>query len=97
MQGYPEEWIRAYKKDTEFVAGPAGWCMHLSNMAYDMHRRRVISSDQLGDMLELADGGREWGLQEREEAWDLGIFGDFPDLDQTGRVRFDGEKAWIVR
>lgn len=96
MQGYPEEWIHEFKKDNEFALNPHGRCAALCDMAYAMHRRREISSDQLQDMLELAESGKEWGLGELEEAWDIGLFTDKPD-SEPGRVRFGNGKAWIEK
>lgn len=97
MQGYPEEWIREFKNDNEFALNPHGRCADLCDMAYAMYRRREISSDQLQDMLELAESGKEWGLTEQEEAWDIGLFTQQKEPDEPGQVRIANGKAWIVK
>ena len=40
------------------------------------HERLQVSSDELSDMLELADAARLWGLVEWEEADGVGMFLD---------------------
>lgn len=67
MSGYPEEWMRELNDQQAFITDPAGRCAELSAMANDLHRRGEIDADQLGDMLEFTDAGREWGLQEQHD------------------------------
>lgn len=52
----------------------------LRQMAYDCYHRSEVSFEDMGDMLELADAARDWALMEHEEAWAIGLFGEYePD------------------
>lgn len=52
----------------------------LRQMAYDCYHRAEVSFEDMGEMLELADAARDWALMEHEEAWAIGLFGDYePD------------------
>jgi hypothetical protein len=95
MQGYPEEWIREFKDEQALITDPAGRCMALSNMAFALRRRNEIDDDQLSDMLELADAGKEWALSEIEDGHWIGLFDDHPDVSRTGLQYFDGKKMVI--
>jgi hypothetical protein len=48
------------------VAGLDGRAAVLSEMAYAGHRRKEVDDGDLVDMLELAEAGRLWALDESE-------------------------------
>ena len=60
------------------VKKPACRAAVLCEMALTVHLRREICSGELCEMLEFAEAAREWALLEREEAWPLGIFQEYP-------------------
>ncbi|CAM3893376.1 hypothetical protein CCOS865_02242 [Pseudomonas reidholzensis] len=75
---YPKDWNDALNDQTPLIDDPDARVVVLRQLAYDMCRRGVVSYDDMSDMLELADAAREWAMMEREEAWFLGIFQEFP-------------------
>ncbi|SNB84737.1 hypothetical protein SAMN02745900_04490 [Pseudomonas sp. URIL14HWK12:I8] len=83
MAGLPLAWVAELNDHTALVTDPDGRAAVLSEMAYAARRRRDIDDDALVDMLELAEAARMWALMEHEEAWALGLFGDYPQ-DQPG-------------
>jgi len=78
MAGIPQAWVAELNDHTALVTDPDGRAAVLSEMAYAARRRRDIDDDALVDMLELAEAARMWALMEHEEAWALGLFGDYP-------------------
>lgn len=78
MAGIPQAWVGELDDQTALVTDPDGRAAVLSEMAYAARRRRDIDDDTLVDMLELAEAARMWALMEHEQAWALGLFGDYP-------------------
>lgn len=81
--GPPQAWAAELDDQTALVTDPDGRAAVLSEMAYAARRRRDIDDDALVDMLELAEAARMWALMEHEEAWALGLFGNYPQ-DHSG-------------
>ncbi|MEN5107614.1 hypothetical protein ABE521_01955 [Pseudomonas sp. TWI672] len=80
MAGIPQAWIDELNDQFALITDPDGRAAVLDEMAYAAHRRREVSAENLVDMLELADAARDWALIEHEEAWAIGLFGDYePD------------------
>ncbi|MGV5490209.1 hypothetical protein ACK1VC_06870 [Pseudomonas sp. XP2] len=80
MTRIPRAWIDELNDRFALVTDPEGRAAVLSEMAYAAHRRRDVDDNDLVDMLELAEAGRMWALMEHEEAWAIGLFGDYePD------------------
>lgn len=80
MEGIPKAWLDELNDQFSLVTDPDGRAAVLDEMAYAAHRRREVNSETLVDMLELAEAGRVWALMEHEEAWAIGLFGDYePD------------------
>ncbi|MFK0092864.1 hypothetical protein [Pseudomonas sp. NPDC090592] len=65
------------------ITDPDARIVVLRQMAYDCYRRREVSFEDMGDMLELADAALDWARMEHEEAWAIGLFGDYP-VDHPG-------------
>lgn len=86
MSGLPMAWLAELDDHFALVTDPDGRAAVLSEMAHAAHRRGEVDAEDLTDMLELAEAGRYWALTEHEEAWHLGLFGDFPE-----------EPVWAVR
>jgi len=84
MAGLPQAWVAELDDQTALVTDPDGRAAVLSEMAYAARRRRDIDDDTLVDMLELAEAARLWALMEHEEAWALGLFGDYPQEHPGG-------------
>ena len=83
MGGLPKGWLVELGDQAALITDPDGRAAVLSEMAYAAHRRRDINDNDLVDMLELAEAGRMWALMEHEEAWAIGLFGDY-DPDHYG-------------
>ncbi|MFV3292292.1 hypothetical protein ACNFBR_26625 [Pseudomonas sp. NY11955] len=81
--GLPQAWMAELSDQVALVTDPDGRAAVLSEMAYAAHRRRDVDDNELVDMLELAEAGRMWALMEHEEAWAIGLFGDY-DPDHYG-------------
>ncbi|MBK5003860.1 hypothetical protein [Pseudomonas sp. S32] len=64
MLNLPAAWLVELNDQTELQAAPYGRALVLNEMAYADHRRQEISDEDLTEMLELADAGREWALLE---------------------------------
>lgn len=80
MSQLPRAWLAELQDRFALVTDPDGRAAVLSEMAYAARRRREVDDGCLSDMLELAEAGRMWALMEHEEAWDIGLFGDYePD------------------
>ena len=70
------EWQAASKQHFDLVTDLEGHWRKLVDLAMLAHERRQVRSDELSEMLELADAARLWGLVEWEEADGVGIFLD---------------------
>ena len=78
------DWQAASKEQFDLVTDPEGHWRKLVNLAMLAHERRQVRSDELSEMLELADAARLWGLVEWEEADGVGLFQDhFIDPDDV--------------
>ena len=67
-------WQLAIKQQFDLVTDPEEHWRKLVDLAMLAHERLQVSSDELSDMLELADAARLWGLVEWEEADGAGLF-----------------------
>ena len=67
------EWQAASKQHSDLVTDPEGHWRKLVHLAMLAHERRQVRSDELSEMLELADAARLWGLVEWEEAEAIGL------------------------
>lgn len=70
------EWQAASKQQFDLVTDPEAHWRKLVDLAMLAHERRQVRSDDLSEMLELADAARLWGLVEWEEADRVGLFLD---------------------
>ena len=78
------EWQAATKQRFDLVTDPERHWRKLVDLAMLAHERRQVRSDELSEMLELADAARLWGLVEWEEADGVGLFQDhFIDPDDV--------------
>ena len=78
------EWHAASKQRFDLVTDPEAHRRKLVDIAMLAHERRQVRSDELSEMLELADAARLWGLVEWEEADGVGQFLDhFIDPDDV--------------
>ncbi|WP_321837818.1 hypothetical protein [Pseudomonas kulmbachensis] len=78
------EWQAASEQHFDLVTDPEGHWRKLVDLAMLAHERRQVRSDELSEMLELADAARLWGLVEWEEADAAGLFLDhFIDPDDV--------------
>ena len=68
------EWQAASKQQFDLVTDPEGHWRKLVDLAMLAYERRQVRSDELSEMLELADAARLWGLVEWEEADRAGLF-----------------------
>ena len=68
------DWQAASKQHFDLVTDPEGHWRKLVDLAMLAHERRQVRSDELSEMLELADAARLWGLVEWEEADRVGLF-----------------------
>lgn len=84
MAGIPQAWALELDDRAALVTDPDARAAVLSEMAYAARRRRDIDDDTLVDMLELAEAARMWALMEHEEAWALGLFGEYPQDHPRG-------------
>ena len=80
MKNYVEnplaEWRAASKQHFDLVTDPEAHWRKLVDLAMFAYERRQVHSDELSEMLELADAARLWGLVEWEEADGVGLFLD---------------------
>ena len=68
------EWQAASKQQFDLVTDPEGHWRKLVDLAMLAYERRQVRSDELSEMLELADAARLWGLVEWEEPDGVGLF-----------------------
>jgi len=68
------DWQVASKQQFDLVTDPEGHWRKLVDLAMLAYERRQVRSDELSEMLELADAARLWGLVEWEEADGAGLF-----------------------
>jgi hypothetical protein len=91
MSGIPKAWLDELNDQFSLVTDPDGRAAVLDEMAYYAHRRREVSTENLVDMLELAESARLWALLEHEEAWHIGLFQYKGWVDhEPGRIVFGG-------
>lgn len=60
------DWQVASKQQFDLVTDPEGHWRKLVDLAMLAYERRQVRSDELSEMLELADAARLWGLVEWE-------------------------------
>lgn len=84
------EWKAGIKQPCDFVADPEGYRLKLSGLAMLAHRRRQVSAEDLNEMLELTDAGKEWALLEWEEAYRIGLFPEKVPDPEDGFQRIKG-------
>ena len=70
------EWQAASKRHFDLVTDPELHWRKLVDLAMLAHERCQVRSDELSEMLELAEAARLWGLVEWEEAEGVGLFLD---------------------
>lgn len=80
----PRAWLDELNDRNALVTDPDGRAAVLTAMAILARRRREVDDDQLSEMLEFAESARLWGLVEHEDAWSIGLFGDYPPDDEWG-------------
>ena len=81
------EWQAAIKQHFDLVTDPEGHWSKLVDLAMLAYERHQVRSEELSEMLELADAARLWGLVEWEEADGVGLFRDhFIDPDDVSFV-----------
>lgn len=85
------DWKAASKQQFDLVTDPEGHWLKLVDLAMLAYERHQVRSDELSEMLELADAARLWGLVEWEEADGVGLFLDhFIDPDDVSLFRKKG-------
>ena len=78
------EWQASIKQRFDLVTDPEDHWRKLVDLAMLAYERHQVRSDELSEMLELADAARLWGLVEWEEADGVGLFLDhFIDPDDV--------------
>lgn len=75
----PEAWTRELDDWSALITDPDGRAAVLCEMAYAARRRRDINDAELTEMLELAEAGRAWALEEHDNAWACGLFRVYQD------------------
>ena len=70
------EWQTLIKQRFDLVTDPEGHWRKLVDLAMLAYERHQVRSDELSEMLELAEAARLWGLVEWEEAEGVGLFLD---------------------
>lgn len=90
MVGIPQAWIDELSDQFALITDPDGRAAMLDEMAYAAHRRREVSAENLVDMLELSEAARYWALMEHEEAWAIGLFGEYEPDNQLGHQVIKG-------
>ena len=78
MAALPKAWLAELNDHSELITDPDGRAAVLCEMAYAAHRRREVDSSQLSEILEFVEAARWWAHNELEEAWDIGIFAEYP-------------------
>lgn len=94
MAGIPQAWIDELNDQFALITDPDGRAAVLDEMAYAAHRRREVSAENLVDMLELSEASRYWALMEHEEAWAIGLFGDYEHDNHAGHQVIKGSGKW---
>lgn len=84
MSGIPRAWLAELDDRFALVTDPDGRAAVLSEMAFAARRRREVDDGCLCDMLELAEAARMWAMIEHEEAWAIGLFGEYEADHQGG-------------
>jgi hypothetical protein len=99
MAGIPQAWMDELNDRFALVTDPEGRAAVLDAMAYAAHRRREVSNENLADMLELVEAARMWALMEHEEAWAVGLFGDYKSDHPSGHqvIKGAGMSASVSR
>ncbi|MDH0749543.1 hypothetical protein N5D61_24770 [Pseudomonas sp. GD03842] len=69
------EWRAGIRQSCEFITDPDGFRRKLSAFAVQACAARQVGPEELNEMLELVDAGRDWALIELEEADAIGLFG----------------------
>ena len=73
VDGLLAEWQAAIKQHFDLATDPEGHWRKLVDLAMLAHERRQVRSDELSEMLELADAAKLWALIEWEEAEAIGL------------------------
>ena len=77
------EWRSGIGNRFDFVSDPEGFRLKLAGLAMAAHQCRQVSAEELNEMLELTDAGKEWALLEWEEAYLVGLVPHVaPDPDE---------------
>lgn len=87
---YPPAWVTALDDREPLITDTEARVAVLRQMAYDCYQRAEVSIEDMGDMLELVEAARLWALIEHEEAWALGLFGDYPQDHPGGAQVIQG-------
>jgi len=67
MSRLPRAWLAELDDQFALITDPDGRAAVLGEMAHAAHRRREVNSDDLTEMLELAEAARYWALEIEEE------------------------------
>jgi len=67
MSRLPRAWLAELDDQFALITDPDGRAAVLGEMAYAAHRRRDVNSDDLTEMLELAEAARYWALEVEAE------------------------------
>ena len=82
------DWKAASKQQFDLVTDPEGHWLKLVDLAMLAYERHQVRSDELSEMLELADAARLWGLVEWEGAEAIGLLnGESVDPDDVSFFR----------
>lgn len=82
------EWQAAIKQHFDLVTDPEGHWSKLVDLAMLAYQRHQVRSEELSEMLELADAAKLWGLVEWEEAEAIGLLkGEAVDPDDVSFFR----------
>ena len=89
------EWHAASKQRFDLVTDPESHWRKLVDLAMLAYERHQVRSDELSEMLELADAARLWGLVEWEEADGVGLFLDH-SIDPDDVSFFAKRDRWTL-
>lgn len=87
---YPKAWVAELNDREPLISDPDARVEVLRQQAYALYLQREVSFEEMGEMLELVEAARLWALIEHEEAWALGLFGDYPQDNPGGAQVIQG-------
>lgn len=95
MAELPHGWLAELNDEGALFDDPDGRAAVLREMAFAARRRGEVDADQLSDMLEFVESGRYHALNEIEDWYEIGLFGNHEALPDCGYqvIKGMGKKA----